>query len=212
MEKHRLSDDIRALLTSHDGDIVLGELLQQIGDRGFGMFFIMLSLPSALPIPAAGYSTPFGIMMMLLALQMMMGRKTPWLPERAMKAKVSRKVTGFMNRGVVGFLRQFEHLVRPRFAWASGRAGLVFAAVIIICMAGLMIIPIPGTNTAPAIVIFLVGVAITEKDGLALMLTTLMGCCAAALYVAVIYAIVNFSAEGLTDALRILWEKLSSVL
>ena len=45
----KLSDDIR-----------LVDLLELAGKRVFGFLFVILSLPSALPVPAPGYSIPFG--------------------------------------------------------------------------------------------------------------------------------------------------------
>jgi len=68
-----------------------GEVFERIGDRGFGVLLIILSLPSALPVPAPGYSTPFGILIAVLALQMIAGRTTPWLPERAARTKLHRR-------------------------------------------------------------------------------------------------------------------------
>ena len=40
--------------------VTLSELLLIAEERTFGFLFVLLSLPSALPIPAPGYSIPFG--------------------------------------------------------------------------------------------------------------------------------------------------------
>ena len=74
MSRTNLSTDLKELLSQGDArGISIGHLLQALGDRGFGLLFIILSLPSALPVPAPGYSTPFGIIITILALQMMAG-------------------------------------------------------------------------------------------------------------------------------------------
>ena len=62
-------------------EVTLNEILEIAGERTFGFLFVLLSLPSALPIPAPGYSTPFGIVMFLLAAQLIVGREQLWLPE-----------------------------------------------------------------------------------------------------------------------------------
>ena len=84
MHSHRenLSTALAGLLAREHSAVglTLGEVFQRIGDRGFGLLLIVLSLPSALPIPAAGYSTPFGIIIAVLALQMLAGRTSPWIP------------------------------------------------------------------------------------------------------------------------------------
>ena len=65
-----LSKELLALLHGLEGkDITIGGLLDHIGDRGFGLLLLVLALPAALPIPAPGYATPFGVLM-VIALEM----------------------------------------------------------------------------------------------------------------------------------------------
>ncbi|NEP28671.1 exopolysaccharide biosynthesis protein, partial [Moorena sp. SIO3I6] len=60
----------------------LADILTLAGERIFGFIFVILSLPSALPVPAPGYSIPFGIVILLLAIQLIVGAKRPWLPKK----------------------------------------------------------------------------------------------------------------------------------
>ena len=46
-----------------DEDVSIGEVLDAIADRGCGLILLILALPAALPLPAPGYATPFGLMM-----------------------------------------------------------------------------------------------------------------------------------------------------
>src|SRR5210317_2450492 len=93
MAHSNLSEDLKGLLLhGNDEGITMSEFVDALGDRGFGLLFIILSLPSALPIPAPGYSTPFGIMITILAIQMMAGRQSPWLPQWAAKKRIGRKM------------------------------------------------------------------------------------------------------------------------
>ncbi|PAX52484.1 exopolysaccharide biosynthesis protein, partial [Brunnivagina elsteri] len=61
--------------------VTLSDLLALAGERTFGFLFVLLSFPSALPIPAPGYSVPFGMAMLLLAGQLLVGRDEPWFPK-----------------------------------------------------------------------------------------------------------------------------------
>ena len=72
------------------------------------------------------------------------------------------------------------------------RRGKFFAGILIIIMAALMIVPIPLTNTAPAMVIFVIGVAMVEDDGLGLLLSCVLALLAVLLYLAVLAAISYF--------------------
>ncbi len=193
---HKLSEDLQRLLDENgDESITFGQLVDQLGDRGFGFSLLLLALPSALPVPAAGYSTPFGIAIVGLAIQMIRGRTTPWLPakilNRSMKASFARKMIG----AAIAFLRRVEHLLKPRLPLMHGRGGLIVAGTLILLMGCLMTLPIPGTNTAPAMVIFLVAIGLIEEDGLALAVAWLAGLGAVALYGTIIGIVVYTGSE-----------------
>ena len=64
--KRSLSDNLkRSLGDGSHSDISLKSILDNVEEQGFGLLLMTLSLPSALPIPAAGYSTPFGILFIM---------------------------------------------------------------------------------------------------------------------------------------------------
>lgn len=68
--------------------VTLAEILTLAGERIFGFLLVILSLPSApsaFPVPAPGYSTPFGIAIFFLAVQLIMGRDYLWLPAKILK-------------------------------------------------------------------------------------------------------------------------------
>ncbi|MDQ7772739.1 MAG: exopolysaccharide biosynthesis protein [Elusimicrobiales bacterium] len=194
-----LTDELRKLLTlEHSADgVTLGEVFGRIGDRGFGLLLLILSLPSALPLPAPGYSTPFGILLFILALQMIYGRRTPWLPARAAGLRLKGKFVGAMLSFLEKFFGKVEFLIKPRLRWVGSRGGLVFLGLLVLIMAGLMILPIPLTNTAPAFVIFLIGVGLSEEDGVFCLLAAALGVMATGVYALVVYLFYRFGVAGL---------------
>ena len=50
------------------------------------------ALPSALPAFVLGYSTPFGIALLLISLQMILGRPAVWLPARMARIRIAPKL------------------------------------------------------------------------------------------------------------------------
>ena len=71
-----LGDTLSQLLATDDTrGLSISEITSAVAEKGFGLVLIILSLPSALPVPAPGYSTPFGIVIALMALQMISGRE-----------------------------------------------------------------------------------------------------------------------------------------
>lgn len=194
-----LSATLSSLLAreSEQGEITLGEIVQRIGDRGFGLLLLVLSLPSALPLPAPGYSTPFGILIAILALQMISGRRAPWLPAKAASMRLHGKFADQMLAFAGKFFGKVEFLIRPRLRWVGSRGGMAFLGILVLIMACLMILPIPLTNTFPAFVIFVIGVGLTEEDGLACLGAACLGVMSVFLYSFVLYFFFAFGLEGI---------------
>ena len=142
------------------------EILQLAGERVFGFLFVILALPSALPVPAPGYSTPFGFVLFLLAVQLISGRKLPWLPAKISNHPMElNQVQGVIKAGLP-WLRRIEMITRPRLSYiCTSLPGRVTMGIAIALMGISMMIPIPGTNTLPAMGIFVTGFGLIEDDG-----------------------------------------------
>jgi hypothetical protein len=193
------------LASKHEQGPSIGEITDAVGEKGFGLLLIVLSLPSALPVPAPGYSTPFGIVIALIALQMLLGRQTVWLPARLQSIRIKPSLAKKMIGAASKFLRTIEHLIRPRQRWIRSRAGQSALAIVILIMACLMMLPIPLTNTMPAMVIFLIGIGLAEDDGLLAIGAFAIGCAAVVLYGFIIYLVVTQgpeAAEGIKDWIK----------
>lgn len=173
----------------------LGDIVNTLENKGFGLLLVVLSLPSALPVPAAGYSTPFGIVIFILGLQLLTGRDAPWIPRRMREVRLSRKLSERVIGGGSQIFVKIEHLIRPRLHWIHRGVGQRGLALLVMAMAFLMCLPIPTTNTFPAMVIFLVGVSLAEEDGLFGFGACLVGVLAIAIYVVPLYLLVTFVAE-----------------
>jgi hypothetical protein len=182
--------------------VTLSDLLDLAGERTFGFLFVLLSFPSALPIPAPGYSVPFGIAMLLLAGQLLLGRQEPWFPEswRRHGFEVTQ-VRRVLKLGLP-WLRRIESISRPRLLpVCTSVPGRTVIGLAIALMAISMMIPIPGTNTLPAMGIFVTGFGLLDDDG-AISLAGLVLCvCGFALSTSILLAIV-FGGTSLLDVLR----------
>lgn len=182
--------------------VTLSEILTLAGDSIFGFLFVILALPSALPVPAPGYSIPFGIGMFILASQLILGRELPWLPSKIMNGSMSiEKVQSFLKKGLP-WLQKIEALTKPRLSYiCSSVAGRILIGLAIAFMSVLMMIPIPGTNTVPAIGIFVAGLGLVEDDGL-ISLFGLFICAVGATISISIFVGVIWGGSSLIDLLR----------
>jgi hypothetical protein len=194
---HSLADTLESILAhQHERGPSIDELTQAVGDKGFGVLLMILSLPSALPIPAPGYSIPFGIAMAIIAIQIFIGRKTVWLPKRILNFRIHPKLARKMVGAGASFLRRIEILIKPRMRWMHSKIGHSILSVIILMMALFMMIPIPGTNTLPAMAIFAIGVSMAEEDGFIAIGAFLCATVAAALSGAIVYLFYTHGPEA----------------
>ncbi len=182
--------------------ITLEDVLELAGERIFGFLFVILSLPSALPLPAPVISIPFGILMVVLAVQLIIGRKEPWLPakfaKRPIKIETARK---FIKAGIP-WLRRIEAVSRPRLPFVCTTVpGKVIIGLAIALMSIFMMIPVPGTNTLPAIGIFVTGFGLLEDDG-AISLGGLTICLIATILVTSIFAALIWGGTSILDQIK----------
>lgn len=146
--------------------VSLGEIIQLAEKRAFGFLFVVLSLPSALPVPAPGYSVPFGFVIILLAIQMIFGAQRPWLPQRILEGAIALEKVQKVVKAGLPWLRRIESISRPRLSYiCTSLPGRVAIGVAIAAMSVSMMIPVPGTNTLPAMGIFILGFCLLEDDG-----------------------------------------------
>lgn len=147
--------------------VSLKEILTLAGERTFGFLFVVLALPSALPIPAPGYSTPFGIVMFLLAVQLVAGRTRPWMPEGWNHKQFDLVSVQKIVKAGTPWLRRLEAVSRPRLTpVCTSLVGRTVLGIAIALMSISMMIPIPGTNTLPAMGIFVTGFGLLDDDGI----------------------------------------------
>ena len=197
----QLSKRLEELLEQLDGkDSTLGELMEHIGDSGFGMLLLLLAFPAALPIPAPGYATPFGIMMIYLGWQIVKGRSEPYLPEKMSKRVIKFSLLQFTIKNGRLPLRAVEFVIRPRLSKLSHSRPLHSGiGIIIMLLASMMCIPLPLTNTAPSFVIFMLAAGLLEEDGLFLLAGFLLAPVAAGIAFAAIYFGITLGPEAVIE-------------
>ncbi|MCT7954969.1 exopolysaccharide biosynthesis protein [Laspinema palackyanum] len=182
--------------------VILADIILLAGERIFGFLFVFLALPSALPVPAPGYSTPFGIVICILAVQLIAGAQRPWMPKRVMNHPIAlSKVQGILKAGIP-WLEKIELLSRPRLTYiCKSLPGRVVIGSAIALMAISMMIPIPGTNTLPAMGIFVTGFGLLDDDG-AITLAGLVLCVMGFILSASILMALWFGGSSLLDIIQ----------
>jgi hypothetical protein len=200
----RLSVELQRFFFEEErpSQVTLTQLLLLAEERIFGFLLVLLSLPSALPVPAPGYSVPFGLLIFLLAFQLIRGAKSPWLPQRLANYPIELKqIQGVLKAGLP-WLRRIEAISGPRLTYiCTSLVGRTTIGIAIALMAISMMIPIPGTNTLPAIGIFITGFGLLEDDG-AISLAGLVVCLMGAILSTSILIALFVGGSSLLDLLK----------
>ena len=168
----KLSEEIGALRDRFaDGPLTLGDVVAALQGRGWTLLFILLALPFITPVPLPFLSTPVGLVIALVSLQLGLGRQ-PWLPARLTAKPLPAGFFGKVLKFSAGVLRFLERFLRPRWAWlaetpALGRvhAFAIFAAALVL----LLPLPVPFTNAFPAWLIVFIAGGLMERDGIAIL-------------------------------------------
>jgi hypothetical protein len=160
------SDELEAWL---DGDQpkTLGALNDVFDERSFAVAITLLMFPSALPIPTGGVTHVLEIVTVLLALQMVAGRKELWLPRRWRARELGATITGKAIPFFIRRVRTFERVSRSRGrslleqGWFVRVLGL---AIVVFTIGTLLAPPFSGLDTLPALGIVLISLSIILGD------------------------------------------------
>jgi hypothetical protein len=146
-------------------DASLGEIIDRLDERAFGLLFILLCLPC---IPPFIYVLPQIVSLPMLALagQMAAGRQSPWFPEKFRERRFAlaefTKVLDLCEK----YVRWFERIARPRFPAVTGRTGARVIGGLTVVPVLSILTPLIGTNTVPSIGIAITSLGLIQRDGL----------------------------------------------
>ena len=155
-----------------DGDqqqtLSFSDLLAGLGRRAFGMLLFVAVLPAFIPIPIGGALS--GPLIVMIAAQLLVGLRRPWLPAFIARRGPKRQALARFERIVDPWLGRLEHLVRPRLTvLLDHRLASAFTGLLLLLLGLLLSLPIPFTNYLLGALIVLFALALLERDG-ALML------------------------------------------
>lgn len=155
-----------------DGDqqqtLSFSDLLGGLGRRAFGMLLFVAVLPAFIPIPIGGALS--GPLIVMIAAQLLVGLRRPWLPAFIARRGPKRQALARFERIVDPWLGRLEHLVRPRLTvLLDHRLASAFTGLLLLLLGLLLSLPIPFTNYLLGALIVLFALALLERDG-ALML------------------------------------------
>ncbi len=153
---------------SATGPVTIATVRDALADRSFAALLVFFAAVNMLPFPP-GSSLVLGIPLVIISLQMMLGRRTVWLPRMILSKSVTKDRFKKLSDVLAPRLVWLEQVVRPRYWPFSRRQADRWIGTLAFVLSMAVTIPIPFGNWPPAFAIAIIGVALSERDGLVLI-------------------------------------------
>jgi hypothetical protein len=158
---------------THD-QMSVGDLIDGLGDRAFSIIFLLLVLPTAVPGPP-GLPVVFGIPLLFVTAQLLLGKPRPWLPGIIRRRRFSRPALLQMLNRARPKLARLEAVCRPRLSRLSDRRGERWiAGFFFFCTLFLVNpIPVPFSHLPLAFAMTILALGFVERDGIVIIVGTI---------------------------------------
>jgi hypothetical protein len=150
-----------------DADKTVGGLIDLLGDRSFALLFVLLLSLPALPVPTGGATHVLEVIAVVVALQLIAGRREVWLPERwrAIKLAGDRQLRGI--RALLKVIGRLERISRPRLTFVFERrvSDILFGVLVVgFSVAAFLAPPFTGLDTLPAAGVVVLSLGVLLRD------------------------------------------------
>ncbi len=176
-EAPKLSDQLETWFTA-DRHKTVGDLIDTFGPGSFAVLFAILMAFPALPLPTGGVSHALEVVVMLLALELVIGRREVWLPDRLR----DRQLTGLDRPKVQGALlkriRWLERYARPRLSrlLELRLVGSLYGVVVFgLALTAFLAPPFSGLDTIPSLGVVVLSLGVLLRDFVVALIGTVIG-------------------------------------
>ena len=156
-------------LADDGNEVTFEDVVEALGGRSFAPILLLCGLIILAPVVGdiPGVPTATGVLVLLVSVQLLMGREHFWFPawirRRSVKAGTIRKVTKKL-RGAARFV---DRLIRRRLIWlVSGRAiGVIAAFSMIVALVTPVLEMVPFSANGAGATLTAFGLALVGRDG-----------------------------------------------
>jgi hypothetical protein len=194
LTQEKVSDQLERWFEG-DQPRTLGSLIDFFEEKSFAVAFIVLMAVPALPLPTGGVTHVLEVVAMLLALELILGRRTIWLPERWKRLELAGSARGRFASTLLRRIRWFERFSRPHLApLLRRRLSRVIFGVIVFALSLIAFVapPFSGLDTLPALGVVVLALGVLLEDFVLALVGLVIGALGAALVIALGSLIVHF--------------------
>jgi hypothetical protein len=149
------------------GPRTLGGLAERFGAKAFAVVFIVLMAVPALPLPTGGVTHVLEIVTMLLALELIVGRRTIWLPARWKRLELGGPSRAKFVSALLRRIRWAERFSHPRLSLLFGHrlTGVIFGLLVFaLTLTAFLAPPFSGLDTLPALGVVVLALGVLLQD------------------------------------------------
>jgi hypothetical protein len=146
------------------GHFTLNWLLGELPRRSFGIIMLLLAVLAIAP----GVCIVAGLLLLILACQIVLGRAAPYIPRFIASRQLPTRYLAPVLARAVPVLRRVERIVHPRWSSVLGPMRRVAAALVMLLCILMVLAPIPFVSVVPALAVALIALAYLEEDGVLL--------------------------------------------
>jgi hypothetical protein len=150
-----------------DPDPTLGGLIAVFGHKSFAVVFVLLLGVPALPLPTGGATHLLELVAIVVALELVAGRREIWLPHRWTRLRLGGPARRRVIDALLALIRRLERVSRPRLRGLFDHrlSNVVFGALVAAGAIGAFLAPpFSGLDTLPALGVVLVSLGVVLED------------------------------------------------
>ncbi len=157
-------------LTKEQETISFGNALDAAGQHSFAPILLTIGLIMMAPGPAdiPGVPVVLGVLIIIVAAQILIGRKHVWMPQWIERRKIRSKRVHTMIDHVMPWAQRLDRITKPRYSWLLRHAGggIVAIACILIALTTPLLEFVPMSANVAGAAIATFALAVLSKDGL----------------------------------------------
>lgn len=177
----RTSEALRELAHGDEERVTFREILLRLRHRALGFALLIFALPCCLPMPP-GIPTVCGVAIVIIALNLITARQRLWLPKAIAGKSIARADLQRLADRVAPYLERLERICKPRLPIVTDTVGKILIGLVIFVLGFIMILPIPFLgNMPPGFAASVIAIGMTERDGLIVLIGTLVSAIAVAI-------------------------------
>lgn len=157
-----------------EGRVSLGAIMETIGSRSFGPLLLLAGLVTLAPIigPIPGVPTVMGMLVLLTAGQLLVGREQFWLPGWVMRRSVDKQKLDKAIDWMRNPASWFDRITGPRLVYLT--QGMAVHVVAGICILLSLMLPVmefvPFSALSVGLALAAFGLALIARDGILMII------------------------------------------